>query len=276
MHVVTRRIAVFVAMLIALLGIVGVGRAPASTTRTPHSMAAIGDSITQAFDACCWYGNHPGDSWSTGGAGWDGVSSHYERLRALDPAITGHNYNDAVSGARMSGGPGQAQRAVDQGAQYVTIMMGANDLCTSSPSTMTSVDTFRSETRQTLDVLASGLPASAHIFVASIPNVYHLWELYHTDATAELVWYAAGICQSLLAPDRTDADRQAVLDRNVAFNSVLQQECAATPRCRFDGDAVFDYSFTRSEVSKLDYFHPSLSGQANLASVTWAASWWGG
>jgi hypothetical protein len=24
----------------------------------------------------------------------------------------------------------------------------------------------------------------------------------------------------------------------------------------------------------LDYFHPSLSGQAALARVTWAASWW--
>jgi hypothetical protein len=28
-------------------------------------------------------------------------------------------------------------------------------------------------------------------------------------------------------------------------------------------------------VSKLDYFHPSLSGQATLAALTWRASWWG-
>jgi hypothetical protein len=24
----------------------------------------------------------------------------------------------------------------------------------------------------------------------------------------------------------------------------------------------------------LDFFHPSLSGQASLARVTWTASWW--
>jgi hypothetical protein len=28
-------------------------------------------------------------------------------------------------------------------------------------------------------------------------------------------------------------------------------------------------------VSKLDYFHPSLSGQAALASLSWQHSWWG-
>src|SRR5215217_4920921 len=85
-------------------------RPSAAAPALPHSMAAIGDSITQAFDACCWYGNHPGDSWSTGGASWDGVTSHYERLKARSSLITGHNYNDAVSGARMSDAPAQAQR----------------------------------------------------------------------------------------------------------------------------------------------------------------------
>jgi len=33
-------------------------------------------------------------------------------------------------------------------------------------------------------------------------------------------------------------------------------------------------TFSASQVSTLDYFHPSLSGQAALARVTWAASWW--
>jgi hypothetical protein len=154
------------------------------------------------------------------------------------------------------------------------VLLGANDLCTASPSTMTPVDTFRSQAHKTLQVLATGLPSRAHIFVSSIPEVHQLWELYHGDGTARLVWDTANICQSLLATERTDADRQAVAQRNVDFNAVLAQECAAISRCRFDGDAVYNYSFTKSDVSKLDYFHPSLTGQAHLASVTWAASWW--
>lgn len=238
-------------------------------------MAAIGDSMTRAADVCCWYGDHPANSWSTGDAGWDGVLSHYERIRALNPAIAGHNDNDAVSGARMSDAPAQAERAVSQRAGYVTIEMGANDICTSSPATMTPTDTFRSEFRQTLQVLDSGLPARSRVFVASIPDIYQLWALYHDDSTAAFVWSVASICQSMLSTQRTDADRQLVRDHNVALNQVLAEECAAVARCRFDGDAVFDYAFTRADVSKLDYFHPSLTGQAHLASVTWARSWWG-
>jgi len=253
---------------------VGPANALASSPPLPNSMAAIGDSMTQAADVCCWYGDHPSNSWSTGGAGWDSVSSHYERIRALNPYIAGHNYNDAVSGARMSAAPAQASKAVSQGAKYVTILMGANDLCTSTPETMTSVDTFTSYYRQTLSTLIAGLPARGRIFVASIPDVYQLWQIYHTDSTAQFVWQTAGICQSLLSPTRTEAERQLVRDRNIAFNSVLATECAAYARCRFDDNAVFNFQFARSDVSKLDYFHPDLSGQAQLAQLTWTKSWW--
>jgi hypothetical protein len=38
---------------------------------------------------------------------------------------------------------------------------GANDLCTSSPATMTTADTFRSQFRQTLQTLNSGLYGQA-------------------------------------------------------------------------------------------------------------------
>ena len=263
--------------LLAALSLI-VGFAPASRADSPplpHSMAAIGDSISQAVDVCCWYGNHPANSWSTGSSSFDGVASHYERIRSLTGAISGRAYNDSVSGARMSDAPGQAARAVSQGAQYVTILMGANDVCTSSPSTMTSVDAFRQQYQQTLATLDAGLPRNAHIFVASIPDIYRLRQIYYTDATAELVWAAAGICQSMLSPFRTETQRLAVRQRNIDFNTVLAQECAKYARCKFDGNAVFDYQFSRSQVSRLDYFHPSLAGQATLASITWSRSWWG-
>jgi lysophospholipase L1-like esterase len=244
-----------------------------AATPPPSSIAAIGDSITQAYDACCWYGNHPQNSWSTGSAWWDGINSHYERILDLTSSISGHRYNDAVSGARMVDAPAQASQAVSQGVKYVTILMGANDVCTSSPSTMTSVDSYRDRFRATLATLED-LPASAHIFVSSIPNVYRLWQLFHDDSIARLVWSTAKICQSMLSSARTDADRQLVLAREEAYNHVLAQECGNHPNCKFDGYAVFDYPFTRSQVSKLDYFHPSLSGQAELAALTWGLSWW--
>jgi lysophospholipase L1-like esterase len=239
----------------------------------PDSMAAIGDSITQAVDVCCFYGNWPGHSWSTGNVPLDGIASHYERLRAQNPAIRGHRWNNAVSGAQMADAPGQARSTVGQGAEYVTILMGANDLC-GWDGTLTPTATFRAQFTKTLDILRTGLPAS-RVFVASIPNLYQLWSILRTNPVAQAVWQAAGICPSMLNFFNSPADRQAVIDREAELNQVLESVCATWSNCRFDNYLTYNYAFSRSMVSKLDYFHPSLSGQATLATLTWNASWWG-
>jgi lysophospholipase L1-like esterase len=239
----------------------------------PSSMAALGDSITRAFDVCCFYGDHPGNSWATGGWPLDDIQSHYERLRALNPAIGGHQFNDAVTGAKMSDGPGQAARAVSQGAQYVTVLLGANDLCTSSVANMTPTATFRAQfaaTMATLDPDRRGV----HVFVSSIPDILHLWNVLHTNGTARLVWGLARICQSLLASSNGDAQRQAVANHELELNGVLNDVCAGYANCRFDQLATYRFQFSAGDVSVLDYFHPDLDGQRKLAESSWAASWW--
>jgi lysophospholipase L1-like esterase len=192
----------------------------------------------------------------------------------MNPSIYGRNFNDARAGAKMRDAQGQAQVAVTQGASYVTILMGANDACTSSISTMTSVSDFRVQFTAAMNVLATGLPPGSHVFVASIPNIYQLWALFRNNSTAQFVWSIAQICQSMLSPANTEQNRQTVLARVRAFNQVLAEVCAQHVMCRFDDNAVFNYPFATGHVSRLDYFHPSLSGQAVLASVTWARSWW--
>jgi lysophospholipase L1-like esterase len=254
----------------------GISASSESVPPFPNSIAAIGDSISQAADVCCFYGDHPHKSWTTGDDPSDPISSHYERIRGSNPGISGNNYNDSVSGARMADAPGQATLAVAQKAEYVTILMGGNDVCTSTIDTMTSVEDFRGQFEATMEILDSGLPAGAHIFVSSIPNIYRLWQIFHTNPVAQLVWAIGQICQSMLSPSNTESDRQAVLRRERAFNGVLGQVCGQYANCMYDGGAVFAYDFTRKDVTKLDYFHPSVSGQANLARVTWAASWWPG
>src|SRR5678815_3739119 len=97
-------------MIVGPLGPVSAATAPA----LPTSMAALGDSITRAYDVCCSYSDHPGQSWSTGGSWYDGISSHYERIRRRTSAITGHAYNDAVTGAKMSAAATQASAAAAQ------------------------------------------------------------------------------------------------------------------------------------------------------------------
>jgi hypothetical protein len=262
---------VVIALAVVLAGLVA---QPAwAAPPLPSSMAAIGDSITRAYDVCCSYGDHPGQSWSTGSTSYDGIASHYERIRQLNSAIAGRGYNDAVSGAKMAAAPTQATQAASQGARYVTILLGANDLCTSSPSTMTSTATFRASFSQAMATLLAG-GQDRYVFVSSIPNIYQLWQVLHGNSLARWVWATARICQSMLGATRTEAERQLVVDRERAFNQILADVCAQYPRCRWDGGAVYNYRFSANQVSTLDFFHPSLSGQAALARITWAASWW--
>lgn len=240
----------------------------------PSSMASMGDSITRGFNACGWYVDCTSRSFSTGGSTL--VNSHYLRILAKNPAIYGHNYNDARSGAKASAMPGQAATAVSQKVQYVTVLIGANDACTSSESTMTSTTAFRAYIDSALRTLKSGLP-DARIAVISIPDIYRLWYIGHTNAAALSAWSLYGICQSMLArawstSSGDEARRLRVRQRVIEFNTQLAQACAAYgPNCDFDENAVFNYQFRLSQVSSWDYFHPNTSGQATLAQLSYTA-----
>lgn len=267
------RIAGGVIVTVAVLLSVLMAPKAEAAVRAPNSIASLGDSITRANDVCCWYGDHPAQSWSTGDFPYDGIASHYERLAAAHPTIIGHAYNDAVSGARARDLASQVAKAVAQKAQYVTILIGANDLCTSSVSTMTSTGDFGSLVSAALADLHQQLPKT-HIFVSSIPNLYQLWSILHTNPLAQFVWSTAHICQSMLASANTEDQRQQVVARELEFNEILAGACGQYANCRWDGNTTYNYAFSTGQVSTLDFFHPSLSGQAALAQVTWAASWW--
>ncbi|MEH1059206.1 SGNH/GDSL hydrolase family protein [Micromonospora sp. CPCC 206171] len=239
----------------------------------PSAMASLGDSITRGFNACGWYVDCTSRSFSTGD--YSTVNSHYLRIRAVNPNIQGRNLNDARSGAKSADMYGQAGTAVSQGVGYVTMLIGANDACTSSESTMTPVATYRANIDSALARLKAGLP-NARVLVISIPDIQRLWSVGKGSGSARTAWSAFGICQSMLAnPTSTaqaDVDRRTrVRQRVVDFNTQLAQACAAYgPNCDFDDNAVFNYPFALSQVSTWDYFHPNTTGQAVLASVSYA------
>lgn len=241
----------------------------------PNSMASLGDSITRGFDACGWYVDCTSRSWSTGD--YSSVNSHYRRILAVNPAISRHNYNDARTGAVAADVYAQAGTAIGQGAQYVTVLIGANDACKDSESQMTPVPTFRSQIDSALSRLNAGLP-NARILVVSIPDIKRLWYIGKSSFSALSVWALGGICQSMLANATSTsaadtARRDRVRQRVVDFNTELAGSCSVHTNCRFDGNAVFNYQFVLSQVSGWDYFHPNTSGQAVLAQISYQAGY---
>jgi PKD repeat protein len=266
--------ALLMAMLLSSVLPAAVGAAEANPP-LPDSMVAVGDSITQAASSAGSLGaNAPQNSWSTGTSAT--VNSHYLRLLALGAQISGQNHNRSVSGAKMGGLAAQMQGAATLQPDYVTVLMGGNDLCTDTVGQMTTVADFGTQFQAAMATLSTASPGT-NVLVVSIPDVYKLWNLFKNDFWARFIWAAAGICQSLLAnPGSTQtADvqrRAAVRQRNIDYNTQLAAICAQFDRCKFDGNAAFNTSFIASDVSG-DYFHPSVAGQAKLSDVSWKAGY---
>jgi lysophospholipase L1-like esterase len=278
----------FILATVLALTMLTTGTAARAAVPAPTAMAALGDSITRAYNTGpSAFQDYPANSWSTGTNAT--VGSHYTRLRAQNTALVA--YNDAVSGAKAADVAAQASAANAQHVDYITILIGGNDVCTSSESTMTSVPSFRASVDAALTSLAQGSP-NAHIYLLSVPDVYNLWAILHTNGSARFVWTLFGVCQSMLArPSSTlqaDVDRRArVSQRNKDFNTELAAACAAyspvapdptvsaSGTCRYDGGAAFNTKFAVTDVSTRDYFHPSVAGQTKLAAVSWSAGYWG-
>lgn len=248
--------------------------AAAAEAPLPASIAAVGDSITQAASSAGSLGaDAPQNSWSTGTS--TSVNSHYLRLLSAGADVSGRNYNRSVSGAKMVDLNAQMAGLDAINPDYLTVLIGGNDLCTDTVGAMTSVNAFHDQFQQAMTTLHNVSP-DTHVLVVSVPNVYQLWQLFKGNWWARFIWSAAGICQSLLAnPTSTQsADvqrRETVRQRNIAFNTQLADVCSQFDQCLFDGNAVFNTPFTTGDVSG-DYFHPSVAGQAKLAAVTWGVT----
>lgn len=266
-------VAIAVAVAAALLVVPAPAGAAPATPPLPSSMAATGDSITRAHDVDWWHAlrDDPAESWATG----TDVDSSYRRLLAINPAMSGHVDNDASSGATMAALDAQVLRAAGQHVAYLTVLMGANDICTSSVATMTSTAAFTAEFARALTDFTARDPG-ATLFVSSIPNLYRLWSTLHGDRVARLWWRLLGICPSMLSSSDTEAQRQQVLAQEKADNSVLAAVCSRYRRCTWDGLATFDLDFPAGDISTVDYFHPDEAGQALLARTTWQAGPWAG
>lgn len=263
------------AVVAVVLGLVLTASGCGATTKASNpspigSVAAMGDSITRAFDACTFLQDCLQKSWVTGTD--PGVVSHYQRLVARNPALAGKAFNAAKVGATSADLPSQATAVASRRPDYVTILVGANDACAQTESAMTPRAVFRARVDQALATLYRSRP-DAKVFVASIPDIYRLWQVGHTNSVAQLVW-SAGFCRTMLDNPTSmakadSARRQRVRDQVIAYNSELAAACRARSSCRFDDNAVFNYPFAVGDLSPFDYFHPNAKGQKILSSITW-------
>ena len=241
-----------------------------NTSPLDFTMVSMGDSITLGFDAVDPLEN-PGLSWVSGQELTGSDGSHFNRLQDLaalyQRPLTLHSYTVAVTGAEaISDLQGQATQAATHNPDYVTVLIGANDICNTTMDAATFEPEFEIKVYQALLTLTQSAKPPQLIFVSSIPNVAHLMEVpAMADSMAcQAAWQVA-------CPNMVDLTTTQFHDLWSAANTALNNASInAGDSVVFDDFAVADSSFEDADVT-FDCFHPTVQGQRKLADTTWRA-----
>jgi hypothetical protein len=168
-------------------------------------------------------------------------------------------------------GPGPADRRA--GGRVRHHPDGANDLC-GWGGALTPTSTFRAQSGRPWRSCGRGCRAATCSWPRS-PNLYQLWSILRTHPLAQVVWQTADSCPSMLdflqlarrppGRHRPPARAQRRPPRRLRHLVALPLRQRPDLRLRLHPRPGL----------RLDFFHPSLRGQAALAALTWEASWWG-
>lgn len=257
------------AVVAVVAAVVALGSASSASAKYPSSMVAMGDSITQAATTCLLTVTCPQNSWATGTN--SSVNSIAARLKSKNWFATRSNV--AVSGAKIADLKGQANLTVLQRPQLVTIMIGANDACGATGG-VTEAAAFKADVQTVLTTLQNGLPSNSKIVVASLPNLKYLYDLFVSNSSARTAWTLLPLCPAMTQNPGSNAAadvarRAATAQRVIEFNDALASVCATKSKCLWDGLKTYNYQFRASDIGQLDYFHPSIAGQATIAREAW-------
>jgi lysophospholipase L1-like esterase len=243
-----------------LFVIVG-GSARAADT---YTMGAIGDSISAGFDAQR-LGDNRELSWSTGDSA--AIDSHLKRLGAkLGRPVSA--FNEAVTGSVVADLDAQVTRILQHDPDYVTVDIGANDLCNWTADYETALAAYEQTLRAALNRIIQARP-DVKIMLAPVPDVHNLYEVAVSQPGCQERWDLIGICKPLLASSNTDSDRAAFVGRWEAINATLDKIALDYPANVLHDPSIAHTGFTWVDVSTIDCFHPSVSGQNLLADKTW-------
>lgn len=228
-------------------------------------LGALGDSISAGFNAKR-LGDNRELSWSTGDSAL--VQSHLKRLEDfLHAPIAG--VNEAIAGSVAANLERQTTRLLPHNPSFVTIDIGANDVCAWTPDNHeTAVMQFETDVRASIQRLVDA-NAQVRVTIVPIPNVYNLWEVAHDQPGCQMRWDIIGLCGRLLGSQRTQAERLAFLDRLQEGNDALSRIASDYPQHVLFDEHALETPFTWEHISPLDCFHPSVLGQNLIAEKTW-------
>jgi lysophospholipase L1-like esterase len=229
-------------------------------------------------------------SWSSGLDPFNRVTSHALRIRALNPnlrvfsaAVSGANIDDVLSN-EMPAMQNWSRTNFSKGSpDYVTLLIGANDVCRSRMNEITPIADFENKTRQILKNLFAQNPR-VKVVVSSIPAIEQLVQAagrsrlfgFGVLSKCQDLWNRIPVCENVLRA-KTDIDRQTIArtvrEYNGSLKRAVQDFAQDYPgQIRFAAD-VHDTTITPNDLA-VDCFHPNILGQSAIAETTFKQTWW--
>jgi len=236
---------------------------------THFVFGTLGDSISRGFDIKTFGQEDTLDNWSSG---LSLAGSQINLLGGLFSqqgwSVTAEVHNLAVTGQTVTGSNSQflddATQMASYNPDYVTLLIGSNDVCKGLVTDAVTQESFRAKVFQALSALANGTHPPKVIAVSSIPHIFNLSLIpaLANSSTCPTAW-------NLLCPNMSIG--QAAFDQQwtMANQAIADAAAAVGGPVIYDGGAVAATNFTADDVSTLDCFHPSATGQTKLANTVW-------
>jgi hypothetical protein len=230
------------------------------TVSLPGSIAAAGDSITQAFGASCTCntdffcllcllgGDQPENSWFDGTS--SSVYSVHDRYLELDGTI-GSDKSASADGSELRGGSNNFSAQADQILaqtplpDHVEVELGGNDICNRDcvdpancgDPVYTDAE-WTSALRAGLDKLVAGLPDGSTVLLLGVPRVHDLRQAgldkqaQSSSVDCEGVWSDYDICTiatqgTALNGESISQRLSGISERQQRYNEILRDEAIA-------------------------------------------------
>jgi lysophospholipase L1-like esterase len=242
----------------------------------PYVVGVMGDSVSAGFNAYR-YGDNREFSWAGGlvseQAGQGPVQSHAQKLQTIMPDRTVVVRNEAFVGADSANLARQTARLLRVTPDYVTIAMGANDVCVWGDDYVSSLNAYEASLVASIEAV---IAKNHHvkIVLAPVPALRLMYEMGLRRQGCQQTWDVIGVCRPLLATDLSDDARERFYARHRHLNQVIESVAMRYPRHVRFARALADAVFDETSISPLDCFHPSLAGQNLISDYSFDPTWY--
>lgn len=260
----------------------------AGTTLDSSTATITVDEVAASWRGWSYFERKDTLSWSSG----KNIASHFMRLRDYLRSAEGLELevlNTAATGNRAEDLLGQARQVADamrtgkySALKYVTLMAGANDVCSSETGEGTPSGVMRDSIKAALAILAA-VPQQepVRVLVSGIPNVPSVSTFRNQGILLGLtcggLWTRAGICEGMLGwkSEEELAQRiKIVRSRNQVIRQAVVEASAEHPNLKVVySDRIFNGSYVTSDMA-VDCFHPNEKSQRRIAEDLWKDQVW--